>query len=77
MINYRGRKLQYERMDFPPEQAPAPTVRRLTRAEAGLVRGRLELGARIELPAEGSSDYSTALARRSSLRALCSERPAS
>jgi hypothetical protein len=62
---YRGRKLQYERMDFPAERAPPPTVRRLTRAEAGLVRGRLELGARIEVPAGGGRDYSTALARRS------------
>jgi hypothetical protein len=64
VMTYRGRKLQYERMEFPPERAPEPVVRRLTRAEAGLIRGRLELGARIEVPAEGARDYSTALARR-------------
>lgn len=64
VTTYRGRKLQYERLDFPAEHAPEPVVRRLTRAEAGLVRGRLELGARIEVPAEGGRDYSTALARR-------------
>jgi hypothetical protein len=64
VTTYRGRKLQYERMDFPAERAPEPAIRRLTRAEAGLIRGRLELGARIEVPAEGSRDYSTALARR-------------
>jgi hypothetical protein len=64
LITYRGRKLQFERMTFPAERAPAPTVRRLTRAEAGLIRGRLELGARIELPAENSRDRAAALGRR-------------
>jgi hypothetical protein len=61
---YRGRAVQAERMTFPIARAPAPTVRRLTRAEAGLIRGRLELGARIEVPAEEGRDRSTALARR-------------
>jgi hypothetical protein len=61
---YRGRKLQFERMDFPAERAPQPTVRRMTRAEAGLIRGRLELGARIEVPAEDSPERSAAIARR-------------
>jgi hypothetical protein len=64
--SYRGRKLLgFERMDFPAEHAPAPTVRQMTRAEAGLIRGRLELGARIEVPAEDSPQHSAALARRS------------
>jgi hypothetical protein len=62
---YRGRKLQFERMTFPAEHAPDPTVRRMTRAEAGLIRGRLELGARIEVPAEDSREHSAALERRS------------
>jgi hypothetical protein len=61
---YRGRKVQFERMDFPAEHAPPPTVRRMTRAEAGLIRGRLELGARIEVPAEDSPERSAAIARR-------------
>jgi hypothetical protein len=62
---YRGSKLQgFERMDFPAERAPEPTVRRLTRAEAGLIRGRLELGARIEVPAGEGPERSTALERR-------------
>jgi hypothetical protein len=61
---YRGRAVQAERMTFPIARTPAPTVRRLTRAEAGLIRGRLELGARIEVPAEEGRDRSTALARR-------------
>ena len=65
MSFYRGRKLQFERMSFPAERATEPTVRRLTRAEAGLIRGRLELGARIEVPANDGPEHSTALARRS------------
>jgi hypothetical protein len=66
VIAYRGSKLQgFERMTFPAERAPEPIVRGLTRAEAGLVRGRLELGARIEVPAEGSRAHSAALERRS------------
>jgi hypothetical protein len=61
---YNGRKLPYERMDFPPERVREPVMRRLTRAEAGLVRGRLELGARIELPPPGSGDLAQVLNRR-------------
>jgi tetratricopeptide (TPR) repeat protein len=62
---YRGSKLLgFERMDFPAERAPEPTIRRMTRAEAGLIRGRLELGARIEVPAEEGPEHSAALARR-------------
>jgi hypothetical protein len=62
---YRGRKLQYERINFPAERVPQPIVRRMTRAEAGLIRGRLELGARIEVPAEDGPERTKALARRS------------
>jgi tetratricopeptide (TPR) repeat protein len=64
VTGYRGRKAPFERMNFSPAHAPEPHVRRMTRAEAGLIQGRLELGARVELPAEGSRDYSDALARR-------------
>jgi hypothetical protein len=62
---YRGRKLQAERMTFPAERAAEPTVHRMTRAEAGLIRGRLELGARIEVPTEDSRERAAALDRRS------------
>lgn len=64
LIAYKGRKLQYERMTYPADRAPEPIVRRLTRAEAGLIRGRLELGPRIDLPAEDSRGRQAALARR-------------
>lgn len=61
---YRGRKVPFERLSFPADRVLPPTVRRLTRAEAGLIRGRLELGARIELPVEGDRRRSAAIARR-------------
>ncbi len=61
---YRGRKLEAERMTFPAERVPEPTIRQMTRAEAGLIRGRLELGARIEVPAEDSPERAAALERR-------------
>jgi hypothetical protein len=65
--SYRGRKVQFERMTFPAEHAPEPTIRQMTRAEAGLIRGRLELGARIELPAKDAegTEHAAALERRS------------
>ncbi|UUL83790.1 tetratricopeptide repeat protein [Sphingomonas qomolangmaensis] len=64
VINYRGRKLEAERITFPAERAPEPVIYRLTRAEAGLIQGRLELGARIDLPVKESRDHKKALARR-------------
>jgi hypothetical protein len=66
VTTYRARKLLgFERMDFPAERVPEPTVRRMTRAEAGLIRGRLELGARIEVPANDGPEHSVAIERRS------------
>ncbi|MHA6719183.1 hypothetical protein ACX40Y_06980 [Sphingomonas sp. RS6] len=64
VARYRGRKVQGERMTFPAERAAEASIRRLTRAEAGLIRGRLELGARIEVPADDGRDRTKALARR-------------
>ncbi|GGB39175.1 hypothetical protein GCM10011380_30810 [Sphingomonas metalli] len=64
LLTYRGRKVEGERMTFPPERSPAPTIRRLTRAEAGLIRGRLELGARIAVPDAPGAARDAALARR-------------
>lgn len=58
---HRGSKAPFDRLTFPTERTPEPTVRRLTRAEAGLIRGRLELGARVDLP---ETDRAAALARR-------------
>jgi hypothetical protein len=49
---YRGRKIPYERLDFPAGLIPEPLVRQLDRSEAAYVKGRLELGARLDLPPE-------------------------
>ncbi|PXA97246.1 hypothetical protein DMC47_14805 [Nostoc sp. 3335mG] len=76
---FRGSKAPYDRLTFPADRAPEPIVRRLTRAEAGLIRGRLELGARIEVP-EAGPERDKALARRAAwldrLRANATRFPA-
>lgn len=64
LAEYSGRKVPFERMSFPAERAPAPVVRQLTRAEAGLVRGRLELGARTTIPDHAPAARAAALKRR-------------
>ena len=61
---YRGRKLASTRITFEPGRIPEPTIRRLTRAEAALIQGRLELGARVEIPTEEGPERTKALARR-------------
>jgi hypothetical protein len=38
-------------MTYPAERAPEPLVRRLTRSEAAYLKGKLELGARMDIPA--------------------------
>ena len=50
LAGYRGRKVPFEKLTYPPERTPPPAVRRLLASEAALVRGRLELGARVEIP---------------------------
>ena len=50
--DYRRSKLYYEQMTYPAERIPEPLVRQLTRSEAAYVKGKLELGARLELPPE-------------------------
>jgi hypothetical protein len=50
LTSYRGRKVPFERLTYPPDRTPPPMVRRLRESEAARVRGRLELGARIEVP---------------------------
>jgi hypothetical protein len=47
---YRGRKVMGERLIFPPDRALFPTMRKLSRSEAAYVKGKLQLGARLELP---------------------------
>jgi hypothetical protein len=52
LATYHGSKVPFERMTYPVERAPTPFARRLMQSEASLVQGRLELGARLELPPE-------------------------
>ena len=64
---YDNGKMPFERMTYPVERAPEPIVRRLTRGEAAFVKGRLELGARLNIPPE-SADPKAAAARREAMR---------
>lgn len=48
---YYHAKKPYERMTYPADRAAPPTVRRLTKAQAAFVKGRLELGSRVEAQA--------------------------
>jgi hypothetical protein len=50
LATYRGRNVPFERMTYPADRAPPPIVRQLKQSEAGFVRGKLELGARVEIP---------------------------
>ena len=43
----------FERMTYPADRAEAPIVRRLSRGDAAFVKGRLELGSRVEAAAAG------------------------
>jgi hypothetical protein len=47
---YDNGKLVWERMSYPPERAPQPDLRQLTRGQAEFLKGRIELGSRIEIP---------------------------
>lgn len=65
LATYRGRKVPLEVLSYPPDQTPPPDLRRLTKGEATLVRGRLELGARVQIAgAAGDASLRQALADR-------------
>lgn len=67
-----NRKMPYERMTYPAERAAEPMVRQLTQGEATFVKGRLELGSRIALPAPqpGADAEAAARAERARQRAI-------
>ena len=50
LATYKGRKVPFERMTYPADKVAPPIVRQLKQSEAGFVRGKLELGARVEIP---------------------------
>lgn len=45
------KRLPFERLTYPPERAAEPLVQQLTRGQAEFLKGRLELGSRVEIPA--------------------------
>ncbi len=61
---YRGRKVPFERMTYPADRAAPPVVRQLTHNEAVILRGRLELGARVEIPPPPPPGADAVTARR-------------
>lgn len=48
---YDNKRLPYERLTYPAERAAEPLVQQLTRGQAEFLKGRLELGSRVEIPA--------------------------
>ena len=64
LSEYRGAKVPFERLTYPPDLAGSPLVRQLTRSEAGYVRGKLVLGARMEIPAASGPERDKAIAAR-------------
>lgn len=50
MAGYENRKVAFERMTYPADRDDAPIVRRLSEGQAAFLKGRLELGARVDLP---------------------------
>lgn len=68
-----NRKLPYEQMTYPAGRAVEPMLRQLTEGEAAFVKGRLELGSRIALPAPpapGADAKTVAAAEQARSRAL-------
>lgn len=53
---YYGARKPYEQVTYPVDQTEEPIVHRLTQGEAAFVKGRLELGARVQIPPSPTSD---------------------
>ncbi|MEP9359909.1 hypothetical protein [Sphingomonas sp. KR3-1] len=66
LMAYDDHKLPYEQMTYPADRAGEPSLRQLTQGEAAFVKGRLELGARIDVP-PASDDPRLAQARRNAI----------
>jgi hypothetical protein len=50
-LRYGERKVWYDRLTYPADRVAEPIVRRLTKGQAAFLKGRLELGSRVEIPA--------------------------
>lgn len=64
LVAYDNGSIAFDRMSFPADKVAAPGVRQLTQGQAALVKGRLELGSRVEIPAAGSDPESEKQHRR-------------
>jgi len=64
VLAYDNKRLPYERMTYPPERAEEPVVTRLTESQAAFLMGRIELGARIEIPDGPPAARTRAIAAR-------------
>ena len=60
---YFGARKPYEQVTYPAGRGEEPVVHRLTQGEAAFVKGRLELGARVTIPAPVPAGIDADLAR--------------
>lgn len=61
---YDNHKVPYERITYPPALAAEPLLRRLSQGQAAFLKGRLELGSRVEIPSPPSPGLPPADAAR-------------
>ena len=61
---YDNKRLPYERLTYPPALADEPVVTRLTESQAAFLKGRIELGSRVEIPAGPPEARARAIAAR-------------
>lgn len=61
---YDNKRLPYERLTYPPLLADSPVVQRLTESQAAFLKGRIELGSRVEIPAGPPEARARAIAAR-------------
>ncbi|MET0307237.1 MAG: hypothetical protein ABW023_00895 [Sphingomonas sp.] len=53
-LRYGERKVWFDRVTYPADRIAEPIVRQLTKGQAAFLKGRLELGSRVEIPAAPS-----------------------
>lgn len=61
---YDNKRLPYERLTYPAERVAEPLVQQLTRGQAEFLKGRLELGSRVEIPAGATAGMDARAADR-------------
>jgi cytochrome c-type biogenesis protein CcmH/NrfG len=72
-VRYGERKVWYDRLTYPADRVAEPIVHQLTKGQAAFLKGRLELGSRVELPeaaAPGTDPKRAAEIERARRRAI-------